>query len=223
LQLILVVAGSIAYWLNQRAREKAGQDADYDGDGKPDNRPQLDEQTRELKPASRDGSDPEADERVRRIQEEIRRKIAERRGQPVSPPLPVPELDPFRPVFQETTQADLPTKRSEPVAVPPPMPAAAQRERAEAKAYDDSAALERQRKLEEQMAQLEQRRREARQAAQLASQSGGQAAANAAYDAVAPDVPGLSARHLQHELRNPKALRRAMVLKEVLGTPVALR
>jgi hypothetical protein len=38
LQLIIVIAGAIAYWINQRAREKAGQEADYDEDGVPENR-----------------------------------------------------------------------------------------------------------------------------------------------------------------------------------------
>ena len=156
LQLIIVVAGTIAYWINQRAREKAGQDADYDEDGKPEVRGGP---ARELKPLSQDGSDPEADERVRRIQEEIRRKIAERRGQPVPPPLAPPELSPFRPVFQEAPP---------PLARPAEAPSAPERE-VTVSAYDDTAALERQRKLEEQMAQLEERRREARRAAQEAA------------------------------------------------------
>ncbi len=217
LQLIIVVAGTIAYWINQRAREKAGEDADYDGDGKPEVRGAP---KRDLTPASRDGSDPEQDERVRRIQEEIRRKIAERRGQPVPPPLAPPELKPFRPLFEETPPPPLARPLEQ-----PPVPAWREEPVREVtvNAYDDSAALERQRKLEEQMAELEARRAEARRAAQAAARSGGQEAANAAYDAAKPDVPGLSARRLQDELRNPRALRRAMVLKEVLGAPVALR
>lgn len=214
LQLIIVVAGTIAYWINQRAREKAGQEADYDEDGKPEVRGAP---MRELTPASRDGSDPEQDERVRRIQEEIRRKIAERRGQPVPPPLAPPELSPFRPIFQET-----PPPLVRPVEAPP-LPTAMQREREDEMAHETAAALARQRKLEEQLAQLEERRREARRAAQEAAESGGQAAANVAYATITPDVPGLSARRLQDELRSPGALRRAMVLKEVLGAPVALR
>jgi hypothetical protein len=89
LQLILVVAGSIAVWLNNRQREKQGLPADYDEDGVPDNaQPTARPEVRELAPVSRDGTDPEQDERVRRIQEEIRRKIAERRGQGAPPPVP---------------------------------------------------------------------------------------------------------------------------------------
>jgi hypothetical protein len=221
IQLIIVVAGSIAYWINQSKRAKEGQDADFDGDGIPENRPTAPRaEARELRPATRDGADPEQDERVRRIQEEIRRKIAERRGQPAPPPLAPPELSPFRPVFQE--QAPPPSAR--PVEAPPvPVWREEPVREVTVSAYDDTAALERQRKLEEQLAQLEERRREARRAAQEASRSGGQAAANVAYDPAKPDVPGLSARRLQDELRSPGALRRAMVLKEVLGAPVALR
>ena len=54
LQIIIVVAGAIAYWINQRAREKAGQEADYDEDGIPENRPapRMETHTRELSPQS---------------------------------------------------------------------------------------------------------------------------------------------------------------------------
>ena len=41
LQLLLVIAGSFAYWLNQRRREKSGESADYDEDGIPENRPTV--------------------------------------------------------------------------------------------------------------------------------------------------------------------------------------
>ena len=36
LQIVLAIAGAIAYWLNARNKEKAGEEADYDGDGIPD-------------------------------------------------------------------------------------------------------------------------------------------------------------------------------------------
>jgi hypothetical protein len=208
LQLILVVAGVIAYWLNQRAREKAGQEADYDGDGVPEHRPgQSRPETRELAPASRDGSDPEADERVRRIQEEIRRKIAERRGQAVPPPMPAPERE-------QPRRMDPP-----PLAFPEPEPV---RERELVTAYDDSAALERQRRLAEQLEELETRRREARVAAQAAAMGAGARTENAFAPSREPSQAA-GFRSLNAELRDPRALRRAVVLREVLGAPVALR
>jgi hypothetical protein len=90
--------------------------------------------------------------------------------------------------------------------------------------YDDSEALERQRRLEEQMAALEQKRREAKRAAQAFAESG--ATPESALEAsrahgAAPG--GHAGRGLSAELRNPQALRRAMVMREVLGPPVALR
>jgi len=206
LQLVLVVGGVIAYWINQRAREKAGQDADYDQDGIPDNRPSRPSQTRELTPSSRDGEDPEQTERVRRIQEEIRRKIAERRGQPAPPSLPVPDAEPsynpYDPVFRE-----------EPESIP------SQSRREVMAQEDDSAALNRQRELAEQLEQLEERKLEFRRQAQAAAKIG---TLEAAHSYALASTYG-ERKHLAVELRNPLALRRAMVLREILGTPVGLR
>ncbi len=211
LQLILVIAGAIAYWLNQRAREKAGQDADYDGDGIPENRPAQ----RELTPANRDGTDLEHEERARQIREEIRRKIAERRGQaapaPAAPP-PLPRFDPFRPVFQE-----------EAAPVPPPLrPVVPETVREVVVVQDDTSALERQRQMAEQLEQLEAQRREAlRQAARLQEERA--RLASAAKSSPAPAGTGPGALSVAAELRDPRALRRAFILREVLSAPVALR
>jgi hypothetical protein len=211
LNIIIVVAGAIAYWINQRAREKAGEEADYDGDGIPENRPDPRDQTRELTPASRGGADIDQDERNRRIREEIQRKIAERRNQGEPPPLSgPPRLDPFRPVFQEDA-APLPAPAP---VLPSPMPAPAP-----VTAYDDSAAIERQRRLAEQLEHLEEQRRAARRVAQSAFDSTEQQAATMQTEKAA----GVGARRLSAELRDPRSLRRAMVLREILDAPVALR
>jgi hypothetical protein len=217
LQIVIAVAAAIAYWLNQRAREKAGEEADYDEDGVPENRPAPRADARELSPSRRDGGDLDQEERARRIREEIQRKIAERRrgqtpGQASeAPPPPLPRFDPFRPVFQEEVR---------PVAAPPSPPDFAPA-RAEAAAYGDSAALDRQRRMAEELEQLEERRREARR---LASQT--RAEATTVVTAVPASVGGraaLGARGVAAELRDPRALRRAIVLREVLSAPVALR
>lgn len=215
LQIIIVVAGAIAYWINQRNREKAGQEADYDEDGIPENRPAPRAETRELSPRNREGTDIDQEERARRIREEIQRKIAERRGQahapsaPAAPPPPLPTFDPFRPVFQEEARP-LPPPLRPPEPVTPREPVAA---------YDDTAALERQRRLAEQMEQLEEQRREARRAAQRAFDSTEQQAATTQTAQAA----GLGARLLSAELRDPRTLRRAFLMREVLDAPVALR
>lgn len=229
LQLIIIGAGAIAFWINQARREKNGEPADYDNDGVPDNRTPPFGETREMRPLSRDGSDPAQDERVRQIQEEIRRKIAERRGQGAPPPMPAPELEPFnplRPVFGEQPFEEAPPRL-------PPQPPAMPTVR-EVVVHDDQAALERQRRMAEQLEELETRREEARRAAQAARSAPtvashedvwGKGSGVGAPAAVSGgrNGPALGGRALAAELRDPQALRRAMVLREVLDPPVALR
>jgi len=198
IQILFVVAGVIAYWLNQRAREKAGEEPDYDGDGIPERRAQQ----REIAPTSRDGTDPAQAERLRRIQDDIRRKIAERRGEIAPPPMP-PEVV----IFQEPEQVF-----RAPVAQPPLRP--------DAFAHEDSDSLERQRKLSEQMERLEAQRREARRLAETTFSTQRQTAAAAA---LSPRAESGRRPSVTAELRDPRALRRALVLREVLNEPVALR
>ena len=137
--------------------------------------------------------DPELAERTRRIQEEIRRKIAERRGLTVAPEAaPVgPRMEP--PVIFAEERED------------PSVTAAA------------NAVLERQQQLANQMRALEQARAtEQRRAAQV----------TAAIKTESESERGLltgSRGDLLADLRDPASLRRAFVLREVLGTPVGLR
>lgn len=227
LQLIIVVAGAIAVWLNKSRLEKNGEPADFDDDGIPDNRTPPRAETRELTPASRDGSDPAQDERRRQIQEEIRRKIAERRGQGAPPQMPAPPVlppfNPARPVFRE--QPAEPARPARSLEAPPPLPVPAARE---VSAYDDEAALERQRRMTEQLAELEAARRQARRDAQTLAETGEPpqsvsvgSVGSGSRDKVVTASSGV--RGLAADLRDPKALRRAMVLREVLDAPVALR
>lgn len=209
LNVILTVAGVIAYWLNQKHREKNGEPSDYDGDGVPENPGQR----RDLDAQTRDGEDPEAAERVRRIQEEIRRKIAERRGQPApEAPLPRPAtvFDPFQPVFREEAAP----------AEPPPLRAPLEMDRHEAAKAEEAASLERQRQLAEQLATLEKQRREARRAAQATSELGNEAQP---VESKTTRTTSVGSRGLAAELRDPKALRRAFVMREILDAPVGLR
>jgi hypothetical protein len=168
---------------------------------------------------SRENYDADQAERVRRIQEEIRRKIAERRGQvataPVEEAAPAPRF-PSRPVFEEQPLPPVwnPLPARPPVLPPPLTPST----------YEDSEALERQRRLDEQMEELETRRREARRAAQALAESGG--VPLSAHDASAGShgaAVASNSRSIAAELRSPQALRRAMVMREILGPPVALR
>ncbi len=211
LQIIVFVAGAIAYWLNQRAREKAGEQADYDGDGIPES------PTRPLAPASRDGSDPEQDERVRRIQEEIRRKIAERQGRA---PAPAPSAEPaeFDPLRELLRPVLVETPPEPPPASPPfaPAPATSTLEA-------DQAAIERQRRLAEQMEELKARRAESRRAAEAMRRTSAYELPDASTANSSQRTAPTSTGTIKDALRSPRALRHAYVLREVLDRPVALR
>lgn len=161
-------------------------------------------------------SPPEEDreqlERTRRIQEEIRRKIAERRGttdaatRPIQaeaePPviaLPrVPPVDPFggsmRRILREIGEAA--QARIEPVVD----------SGAEARAQ-----IERQNQLAEQLRALEASRMAERRRI-------------TEREAVPPGRrPAIEGAEIRSTLRNPRELRRAVLLREILGPPVALR
>ena len=138
--------------------------------------------------------DPEAAARTRRIQEEIRRKIAERRGELVAPETSLAESEPESP--SPTTPAML---REEPPLM------------------DNMAAvMERQRELADQMRALEAARVREQRLASVAT-----ATVQAETDRAASVVA--TREGLFADLRNPQTLRQVIVLREVLGTPVGLR
>ncbi|WP_145929016.1 hypothetical protein OH491_08555 [Termitidicoccus mucosus] len=157
-------------------------------------------------PFDEDDEELEMAERTRRIQEEIRRKILERMSgrQEDQPSAPQP--------------AAPPVPRAAP-AMPPPLPQVkvekAKRDAAPAFDWDDT---ERQQKLAEQMRELEEKRKIDERRAK-------------AFATAAPSVPikaGRSARDrirdtVSDDLRDPGSLRRAVVLREVLGPPVGSR
>ena len=201
LQIIVALAAAIAAYLNNRKKEKGGEPADYDGDGVPDNRRGA------FEPSQMDIDEAE---RTRRIQEEIRRKIAERRGDSrPAPPLVAP-----RPVAQPIPEVI--QRRFEEPPAPPPLP----RKPASvaAQVARDEEVLERQNALAEQMRLLEVRRAEHRRQAIEAA---------APLSAATAYGTGPSARAKSHELladlRSPGGARRAWVLREVLDTPVGLK
>ena len=140
-----------------------------------------------------EGADPEVAERTRRIQEQIRRKIAERRGATVAAEVfPVgPGMEP--PIVVEEAPA-------EPVFTP-----------------TAAAVLERQQQLANQMRALEaarmtEQRRATQVTADLKTESESERGMLSA-----------SRGDLLADLRDPTSLRRAFVLREVLGPPVGLR
>jgi hypothetical protein len=177
LQLLFVVGGSIAWWLNQRKQGKTGEET-----------PPHPETTFD---------DPELAERTRKIREEIQRKIEQRaRGyaheQPTRPP-------------------DIP-------AVPPPVI----RELKARQPMHASSRIEAQRQaeiLEEQAAMLEKLRE-----AEVMKTAAQRRKAFEESTADHTDEARAAIRStLLDDLNTPAALRRAFILREVLGPPVALR
>jgi type IV secretory pathway VirB10-like protein len=183
-QLIVAVGAAIAYWLSQRRKAKEEQEA-----------------ARTVAPAQPNVPVNDEAERIRRIQEEIRRKILERVG-----------------------------GGTRPVPAPPPLKAAPQpnprREQTKTEAYSDSQAeaerlvvadqamLERQQQLAAKLRELKEQRREHDRPSEVFAEK----------TALAMAASGTAVRgSLLADLREPTAVRRAIVLREVLGTPVGLR
>lgn len=185
LQLVLAVAGALAWWLTQRKQPAK--------DASP---PTQEEESFE---------DPELAERTRRIREEIQRKIEQRaRGYAHEQPKPVrpdpAELPPIlRDIFQEP-EPELP-----PPAVAPPA---------------SRLEVQRQAEILEQQAAMAEQLRQAKLTKAAAQKREVFEAATADHSAARRTE---SRSSVLGELRTPEALRRAFILREVLGPPVALR
>lgn len=146
----------------------------------------------------REGDESVQDRRVREIQEEIRRKIAERRGERST------EF-PERPVEPEQHRALVFDRQTEPPPLLPPVLPQSNR-----------AELERQFQIEDELRAAEDLRQQTRRRA---------VSVTAARDAAAQTQSALrtSARdRLLIDLGDSQSLRRAFVLREVLGPPVGL-
>lgn len=163
----------------------------------------------------------EEQRRTREIQERIRRKIAERRGggeAPADPFHPAEETRTLRPSPESTSPPPDPfgelgrrvlaelERKMQPSAEPPRL--APQLNRAE---------LERQARLAEELRAAEEAR------AQAARRAAHHAAERAAAEQSEAALRHTARARLLGELHDPQSVRRAFVLREVLGTPVGLR
>jgi hypothetical protein len=189
-QLLLLIAGAVAYWLNERRKSKETQK----------------EIEQEL---DREPTDDEMAERTRRIQEEIRRKIEERQGRPVPPALPRSAPAPTR----TETPAPPPLPRPELASRPAPLVATAE---AGTGAAELELVMEQQRRYADQLRQLESLSRTAPTAVNVAAASSFATAGSAP----APARRGLD---LIPALHDRDALRRAILLREVLGPAKGLQ
>lgn len=203
IQFAIAAAAAFAYWVNQmKGRARGGKDAAP--------------MERRFEPARADADDLE---RTRRIQDEIRRKIAERRGV-AAPPPPAP------------AQA---AERSLAPPIVAPRPVAGQegglRERLETKLAQMQAreqarvaARDRRRQLEAQMRSIEADKLVAqRRAAEITLAARVETRAAATTQTAADTLAARHSRAWLDDLRDPQSARRAMVLREVLGPPVGLR
>ncbi len=160
--------------------------------------------------------DPDLAERTRKIREEIQRKIEERRGQHTRPTVSQTETEPPRIGPGDRS----PEATTPPVTLPEiirqvlqPQPVHAPNTRTETMALAEEA--ERQAALREQLLEAEQMKAAA--ARRVAFE-----AATATSDKEGMALSGVRLTVLE-DLRDPVALRRAFILREVLGPPVALR
>ncbi len=181
LQLIIAIAGAVAWWISQRRLAKQGS---------PEPRKEA------------TFEDPDLAERTRRIREEIQRKIEQRARAYTQLQPPVPRAEPAAPA---------PVRDEMVVQSVQPAPladvAAAQREskRAAAIVLQQSALAERLRRAVE------------TKAAAMLSAKAESPDRGEKEDAAAARLA------LSEDLGSPLALRRAFVLREILGPPVGLR
>lgn len=179
---------------------------------------------RDRKPVEAKPDAMEEERRQREIQEEIRRRRALRRAgsepveepprrEPLPPPIPRPETTqmpepfggPLRRVLEELERE----RRPVPVPQPPPLsPVSTARH---------SAELERQQKLADELRSLEETR-------VLVQRRAAHVTADQLAEAESDRGLLTAARgKLLSDLRHAESLRRAFVLREVLGPPVGLR
>ena len=197
IQVIIAIAGAIAFWLNSQ-REAAAKAAEE----------QAAAQRRAQQPAALSAADTDAESEIRneQVREKVRRMIAERRGDAVPPELSAPTTLPEP--EEERSFRSPPLAEPPELEMPPPLQPPGPSRQAET--AHSSATKTREASLVLQSLN-EQRVFAARRAAVVAE---GEAVV-ARRDLVSNE--------LRHDLRDPRSLRRAMVLREVLGPPVALR
>jgi hypothetical protein len=189
-QFVIILAGSFAYWLSERRKAKQRKLEEQQGEG---------QQSAPEQPVS------DVDEQLRRIQEDIRRRIAERQN-----PKPQPT---------ESQPPPIPMAPAAPSAPPPLVEAAPSAEEAPGPLAILRALAEQKRRAEEneRLAEAERERAEAL----LAEQALRRARQSIAITNSEPAFDGAAV--FRTALHNRESVRRAIVLGELLGPPKALR
>jgi hypothetical protein len=200
MQIVIVVASAFAWWLNKRREDAA-----------------LDEESPSTPKSNEDYAEIE---RRRKIQEDIRRKIAERRSGS-SPTNPQPQSSPrqSRPSPQSTQPVEpaapeIPPFLRELMGIPDPEPVA---RRPEPPAMP---VVNRQSEMQAEMRRLEATRQEAE--AKAANLRRSMPNSNPGSRRTKSGSGG-DDRRLLTALRDKKSARRAIILREILDKPIALR
>jgi hypothetical protein len=160
------------------------------------------EAARTMAPAQAKTQEGEDAERTRRVQEEIRRKILERAGGATKPSAVLP------PPLPAASRLSRPEQPKADAYVEPSV------EEQEQTVAADQAMLLRQQQLAAKLQELQQQRRAHERPAEVFAEK-----TALAMSAVGTSVLGSPLA----DLRNPALVRRAIILREVLGTPVGLR
>ena len=163
--------------------------------------------------------DPEALERARKIQEEIRRKILERQQKSKPAQRSTPQQEAPAPSLREQ-QSDRGFRPEEPrgarETVPSPVAQEAPPIRLEYLEPEPQVANlyeEQRRKIDEEL----------RKARELRQQVPNMPAISRASPVYSRDLTFALDRSIREDLRDPDSIRKAIVLKEILDTPVGLR
>jgi hypothetical protein len=169
------------------------------------------DKTKEAKPKLNTEEDSEALERTRRIQEEVRRKINERKNAPVAQPVslpservPAPPLIAPRPIA--TSPGDIFRELFERRELEP--------EKNEYVDLELEASLKRQKELEEKMRALELAAKNTQESVSKMREP---------EQIQSPRSTSSTPHAWIHDLRDPALARKAIVLREILNPPVALR
>lgn len=186
-QLLVAIGAAFAYWLNRR-RQAAEQE------GEPPAEPP---------PVPRHATQESAEDPVRRIQEEIRRKIRERQAGLPQGPAEFPHSEP-PPVPEQPL-----TSFREPVPPAPP-----RHGRPDLQTATLMAEAQQNREWTEELHRAEERRREAEKLAEKAAEE---------LERRTQEELAAVPERVTDLLGDSASLRKAVLLKEILGPPVGLR
>lgn len=163
-----------------------------------------------------EGPSPDASERARKIQEEIRRKVLERQGKGRAPSPEAAPREP-EPVFEPVFEPD-------PSPVPPrPFQEPVSERKAESFPEPEPLTFDAPDPYEEERRKIEEKLKQARELAKKAEVAGKKASGKNRSKDLERRFVSRTKNPIMDGLDDTTSIRRAIVLKEILDTPVGLR